>query len=85
MKDDLISRKEAIAALAELQTNRTSVNPTLIKAMRKVEGVPSAAIRCGECRFHRYDKDKVPYCSRLDYGYGWGCDDFCSWSEGSEE
>ena len=35
-------------------------------------------IRCKDCKHHRYDNDGIPYCLRLDYGYGWGDDDFCS-------
>jgi len=38
-------------------------------------------IRCKNCVHHHYDKDKIPYCDNIDYGYGWKDDDFCSKAE----
>lgn len=40
----------------------------------------SALVRCRDCAYHGKQGD-IPYCSRLDYGYGWGDDDFCSYGE----
>ena len=37
-------------------------------------------VRCKYCKHHRYDRD-IPYCDRIDYGYGWKDDDFCSRAE----
>jgi hypothetical protein len=37
-------------------------------------------IRCKDCKHHRYDRD-IPYCDRIDYGYEWKDDDFCSRAE----
>ena len=44
-------------------------------------------IKCKECKHHRYDGD-IPYCSIMDYGYGWRDEDYCSRAvirEGKEE
>lgn len=41
-------------------------------------------IRCKDCKHHHYEKD-IPYCDRIDYGYGWKEHDFCSRAERREE
>lgn len=38
-------------------------------------------IRCKDCIHHHYEKGEIPYCDRIDYGYGWKDDDFCSYAE----
>ena len=38
-------------------------------------------VRCKDCVYHHYDNDHIPYCERIDYGYGWKDDDFCSRGE----
>ena len=38
-------------------------------------------IRCKDCKHHHYDSKDIPYCDRIDYGYGWKDDDFCSRAE----
>ena len=38
-------------------------------------------VRCRECKHHHYDSKDIPYCDRIDYGYGWEEDDFCSKGE----
>jgi hypothetical protein len=35
-------------------------------------------VRCKYCKHHHYDNSVIPYCDRIDYGYGWEDDDFCS-------
>lgn len=42
-------------------------------------------IRCRECKWHRFDKDNIPYCYNIDYGYGWKDDEFCSRAERRED
>lgn len=45
--------------------------------------VPSAQpeiVRCKEC-IHWHRKNDLPYCDRIDYGYGYEPDDFCSRAE----
>lgn len=37
-------------------------------------------IRCKGCKHHHYEKD-IPYCDRIDYGYGWKDNDYCSRAE----
>lgn len=41
----------------------------------------SEIIRCKDCKHHHYDSKDIPYCDRIDYGYGWKDDDFCSRAE----
>lgn len=43
--------------------------------------VPTAQpeiIKCKDCIHHHYENGKIPYCDRIDYGYGWKDDDYCS-------
>lgn len=44
----------------------------------------SEIIRCRDCKNHHYDNDGIPYCSAIDYGYGWEDDDYCSQAERRE-
>ena len=37
-------------------------------------------IYCKHCIYHGYDKG-IPYCAKIDYGYGWEDYDFCSHAE----
>lgn len=41
-----------------------------------VDAVP--VVRCRDCKHHHFDKDGIPYCDGIDYGYGWKDDEFCS-------
>lgn len=54
--------------------------------MAYINEVPPAQplIRCQDCKHHHYEKD-IPYCDRIDYGYGWQDSDFCSRAERREE
>lgn len=38
-------------------------------------------VRCRDCIHHHYEKKNIPYCDRIDYGYGWKDGDFCSHGE----
>jgi len=38
-------------------------------------------IRCKDCKHHHYESEDIPYCDRIDYGYGWKDYDFCSRAE----
>jgi len=35
---------------------------------------------CKECK-HWHNVDSITYCDRIDYGYGYKADDFCSYGE----
>lgn len=37
-------------------------------------------VRCGECKYW-HKKDDLTYCDRIDYGYGYKADDFCSYGK----
>ena len=40
-------------------------------------------VTCGECK-HWHEKDGLTYCDRIDYGYGYKADDYCSYGERKE-
>lgn len=42
-------------------------------------------VRCKDCKHHHYENDRIPYCDRIDYGYGWKGGDFCSRGERRNE
>ena len=47
----------------------------------RINEAPSIDIvRCKECK-HWHKKDDLTYCGRVDYGYGYKPDDFCSYGE----
>ena len=36
-------------------------------------------VRCKDCKYHRFHPyEKIPYCGKHSYGWGWEDDDFCS-------
>ena len=41
-------------------------------------------IRCRDCKHHHYQGD-IPYCDRIDYGYGWKDEGYCSRAERRSE
>ena len=41
-------------------------------------------VRCGECK-HWHKNDELTYCDKIDYGYGYKADDFCSYGERRKE
>ena len=97
---DLIERQAAIEAIGktadELYKNikKGATFPQrqwfdgMAHAQSILENLPSAQseiIHCRECKWHRFDKDNIPYCYNIDYGYGWKDDDFCSRAERREE
>ena len=50
----------------------------------ELNSLPSAQpeiIHCRDCKHHHYESKGIPYCDRIDYGYGWKDDDFCSRAE----
>ena len=38
-------------------------------------------IRCKDCKHYHKDKDNIPYCYKIDYGYGFQPYDYCSRAE----
>ena len=84
--NDLISRRAAIDALHTRFKDGFNEdkwwNSTHVLAA--IEGLPPAQpeiIHCRECKHHRQDNHGLFYCSRKEYGYGWGLNDFCSDAE----
>ena len=64
---DMISRQAAIEWCLEGLNNMPSAQPEII--------------HCRDCKHHHYDSKGIPYCDRIDYGYGWKDDDYCSMGE----
>ena len=62
----------------------------LYRVMRDLEGKHCGneylgnLVVCGECK-HWHEKDGLTYCDRIDYGYGYKADDFCSYGSRSEK
>ena len=76
---DLISRGKLFNLLAPVQTLGEAYG--IIQGMDTVDAVP---VRCKDCKHHHYEKHfdkRIPYCDRINYGYGWQDDDFCSRGE----
>lgn len=89
---DLISRAEAISAICEdgtkleregryilLMASRKQRDADILSALPTVDAVP--VVRCKDCKHHHYSVCEIPYCDRIDYGYGWKDEDFCSRGE----
>ena len=56
-----------------------------IEATAHFEHEPTIEIiRCRECK-HWHEKDELTYCDRIDYGYGYKPNDFCSYGERKEQ
>lgn len=61
--------------------NRIELVLSAIEAINAIKEAPSIDIvRCGECK-HWHKKDGLMYCDRIDYGYGYKADDFCSYGK----
>lgn len=77
---DLISRCELFNRLAPVQTLGEAYG--IIQEMPTVDAVP--VVRCKDCKHHHYEKHfdkRIPYCDRINYGYGWQDNDYCSRGE----
>lgn len=87
--DDLISRQAAIEIVKRYNKSHMLLKhqPMLgaVSIIIELNDLPSAQplIRCQDCKHHHYEKD-IPYCDRIDYGYGWKDSDFCSRAERRE-
>ena len=93
---DLISRKATLKHIEKVRQSAQMMDDThrasiLMNGMylceKAVRNQPSAQpeiIYCRDCKWHRFDKDNIPYCYNIDYGYGWKDDDFCSRAERRE-
>ena len=62
----------------------------MVCRVRFIDGVPAKTylsdveiVRCKDCKYHLYERD-IPYCSNIDYGYGWNDEDYCSKGERRE-
>ena len=70
---DLIERQQAIDAFDCINGAE--------EVLRALPSAQPEVIHCRECRHHHYESKDIPYCDRIDYGYGWNENDFCSRAE----
>ena len=78
--DDLVKRW-SIADKKKEDTIRAvmaDVVTPIVASQPTVDAVE--VVRCKDCRHHHYQHG-IPYCDRIDYGYGWQDYDFCSHGE----
>ena len=87
---DLISRKAVLKHIEKIRQGAQMTDDIrrasiIMNGMdlceEAVRNQPSAqpeVIHCRECRHHHYESKDIPYCDRIDYGYGWKDNDFCS-------
>ena len=90
--DELISRQEAIDALEKIPVREFKKTDGLLDALVSIGQVymalkqlPSAQpeiTHCKDCKHFWVDRyKKLTWCSRINYGYGYQADDFCSKAE----
>lgn len=79
---DLISRQAAIDEIKALyEWHDTVTEDRTIDHLKRLPSAEPEIVRCKNCKHHHYDNKDIPYCDRIDYGYGWKDDDFCSRAE----
>lgn len=72
--------EEYIILLDEIiQEHNNFPNELLERFTQRIRLTP--LVRCKDCKHHLYDSKGNPYCHKIDYGYGWKDDDFCSMAE----
>lgn len=79
---DYIGRENAIKVINQGRLTKlidADVAESGLKALSAADVVP--VVRCRECIHHHYESTDIPYCDRIDYGYGWKDNDFCSRGE----
>ena len=87
--DDLISRQAVIKAIHDEYDECLKVDESGAWIANNIEDIintipslPSRPqiIHCKDCK-HWHKRDDITYCDRIDYGYGYKPDDFCSYAE----
>lgn len=86
---DTISRQAVIDALQDRYKlyswdDGGAQKAEIGRIIREIYDMPSAQpeiIRCKDCKHHHYEGEDIPYCDRIDYGYGWKDNDYCSMAE----
>ena len=53
----------------------------IIREIYDMSSAQPEMVRCKDCKHHHYEGEDIPYCDRIDYGYGWKDDDYCSMAE----
>lgn len=80
-KSDPIDRQAAIDLVTDMEFMNNTAKGILRERLRKLVFEQPEIIYCRECKHHHYDNQDIPYCDRIDYGYGWKDNDFCSRAE----
>ena len=78
--------KEASASGDEMMLSRAeSAMMTFVECILTIKKLPSAQpeiIHCKDCKHFGVDRyKKLTWCSRINYGYGYQANDFCSKAE----
>lgn len=56
-----------------------AISADKLHAIDRLPSMEPEVIHCKDCAYHKYEQGSAtPYCSMMDYGYGWQDDDFCS-------
>ena len=81
---DCVSRQAALDALKHMcseDRNGITVSRANVDSMLKyLPSVEPEIVRCKDC-MHWHKKGDLTYCDRIEYGYGFEADDFCSRAE----
>lgn len=79
---------DTISRQAVIEINRSyhgqmpnEVNHRIWKEINELPSAQPEIIRCKDCKHHHYEGEDIPYCDRIDYGYGWKDNDYCSMAE----
>lgn len=78
---DMIYRQDAIDAVSRGCQEFRGIFAECEKNLNVLPSAQPEVIHCRECRHHHYESKDIPYCGRIDYGYGWKDNDFCSKGE----
>lgn len=87
LADTIEQKRKQSKRGTEGQVNRMA--EYIMKHERDMDGIDcyitkGELIRCKDCKHHHY-QDDIPYCDRIDYGYGWKDEDYCSGAERKSE
>lgn len=86
MADRLISADKVAEAIAWLNEYDFVLWHDVMECIDKVSTVDAVrVVRCKDCKYHRNGNKGIPYCSKIDYGYGWNDNDYCSMGERRED
>ena len=87
---DLISTQEAVVKIVDTAIRKImsgeqkltkEYEQSVINAVNVILNTAQCEIiHCRDCKHHHYERN-IPYCDRIDYGYGCKDNDYCSLAE----